>query len=326
MTERSSVFEICQIGKESAPGTAVAATKRLGSIKITPEPKVDVKTFSPDGFKYPLVAQVGQDWTDFGYDGVPDYNEMIYILSSLLGVVSPTGASTAKTWAITPDTDGPDTMAAFTMESGSSVRGARWAHGMFTSLEFKLTRKEAKVSGKGVGQKYTDAFSMTGSLADPAPVPMNPSEFVVYLDTSGAGIGSTKLTRVLELTVSFDRQIKALWNIDSANPSFVTVVEGRPAFKLKMKVEADAAGMGILATMCAGSSAFVRVKGTSATLAESPSTYCSTQLDMCLKVSKIGKLGDSDGVYAVEYEFDVAHDATWTKALTWTSVNTVASL
>jgi len=53
--------------------------------------------------------------------------------------------------------------------------------------------------------------------------------------------------------------------------------------------------------------------------------YSST-LDVALKVNKVGKFSDQEGVYAIEFDFTTVADGAWTKAFHWEVVNTLAAL
>jgi hypothetical protein len=43
-------------------------------------------------------------------------------------------------------------------------------------------------------------------------------------------------------------------------------------------------------------------------------------------VSDVGNFSDEDGVYAIEWTFDMVHDGTWGKAFTVAVVNKVTAL
>jgi hypothetical protein len=116
-----------------------------------------------------------------------------------------------------------------------------------------------------------------------------------------------------------------VWVLNSANTSFVAHVEQEPTAQVTLMVEADAAGMGLLSTMRAGSTQFLRIKATSANTAGVGNPYSLT-LDQAVKVSDVGDFSDEDGVYAIEYTFDVVYDATWAKALQVELVNKQTAL
>ena len=59
---------------------------------------------------------------------------------------------------------------------------------------------------------------------------------------TGAGLGGTKLTRVLSGSLDISDRYSPLWAIDCAVDGFAAHVETPPTAQLKLLVEADAAG------------------------------------------------------------------------------------
>jgi len=80
----ATVFQGIQIGVESTAGEAVAANKKLLSTSITPVPKVETKPFRAMGNKYASFSTLNKEWAGLNIEGAPTYNEIVYLLSSLL--------------------------------------------------------------------------------------------------------------------------------------------------------------------------------------------------------------------------------------------------
>ena len=84
--------------------------------------------------------------------------------------------------------------------------------------------------------------------------------------------------------------------------------------------------MGLLTTARAGAKKFVRVKATSDQTVGA-ATFYSLQWDMCCEAMAFPKsIDDQDGVYAVEWEMGMIHDATWGKAQNVVLTNTLTAL
>ena len=116
------------------------------------------------------------------------------------------------------------------------------------------------------------------------------------------------------------------WSVDSSQTSWAGTVEAEVDATLKIKVEADSAGMGFLTDLRAGSTKFLRLKSTSAQLVGTATPYSLTW-DMAAQIMEPPKeFADNDGVFCLEYTFGIVHDATWGKALTCTLVNKLAAL
>jgi len=186
MPERATVFEVSQIGPETTPGTIVAATRRLQSLRIVPKIETKTTPFKPNGFKYDSILSVDQEWTSAKLDGVADYNQLIYPLSGLFGVVTPTvptGGTITQQYVFNPSTNNPETAKTFSVESGSSARAGKFGYGLFTDWGMTYTRADVKVTGALLGQRYVDGVTMTAA----------PSE-VQSLVATGATSGTFTLT------------------------------------------------------------------------------------------------------------------------------------
>lgn len=328
MAERSSLTQGVQVGVEATPGTSVAASKKFISIGIEPAIQMDPQRFRPMGQKFASVVVPGKEWVEAKISGVGNYSEIIWFLSSVL--VAPGAATTvdttAKRWTFAPAASSEDTVKTFTVEQGGAVRAHKFTYGVVTELELKINRDGIEISGAMLGQRITDSIAMTGSPTTPTEVPMIPTEFDVYLDTTSGGLGVTKLQRVLEATITIGDRFAPVWVLNSANTSFVAHVEQEPTAEIKLLMEADSEGMAQLTQMRAGTTKFLRIYGISSSTAGSTTQKYEFKADFAVKVKDVGDFSDEDGVYAVEWTFEIVYDATWTKALTIDVINKESAL
>lgn len=321
MAERASVFQGVQIGVETTPGTSVAATKQLQSMSLTPQIDLSVDTFRPMGNKFITVAAPSKELTTVQVQGKLTYTEIVYMFSSLFGAASISGAG-PYTWAFTPGSIAADAFKTFTVEQGNAVRAEKWTYGLFTSLNISGTRDGWDLRGTMQGQAVTDGITMTASPTAIPLVPVLGKDVSVYYDTTSGGIGGTKLGRVLRWEFNFGDKYQPLWPVDSAQASFVAEVENAPTASISMLVEADTAGMALLTDARAGNFAYTRfaaVQGTN-----------QLTIDAAVKHVRPAPYSDSNGVYAIGFNLQLAHDAAWGgapgKALTATVINGVSSL
>ena len=328
MAERSSLTQGVQIGVEVTPGTNVAANKKFVYIGIEPGIQVDMQRFRPMGQKYASVEVEGKEWVEADINGAGSYTELTYFFSSVLvapgaPVVSDT---TAETWTFTPAASSEDTVKTFTVEQGGAVRAHKFNYGIVTELELDMSRDGVEVSGSMLGQRISDNIALTGAPTTITEMPILPTDIDVYLDTTSAGLGTTKQTRVLNANIHISDRFGPVWVLNSANTSFAAHVESEPTAELTLLMEADAQGMAQLTQIRAGSTFFARVKATSATLAGAATVPYSMQWDAAVKVKDVGNFSDEDGVYAIEWTFDMVYDGTWGKAYTVALVNKLATL
>lgn len=322
MPERATIFQQVLIGKEVTPGVGVAASTKLNSISIEPAAKVKTDTFKPLGTKMATVSILNQEWATAKISGVLDFNEIPYMLASALTSATPTGTA-ENTWLFTPSATGADTPVTYTIEQGSAVRAHKITYGIVNALDFEFARDGIKLGGEMLAQQLTDGITMTASPTSPTQVVASAANVNVYLDSTSAGLGTTKLTRALKVGWKLSGRYGPLWVMDRANGSFVTHVETEPKLEVTLLVEADAAGMAELANLRSGATRFLRIEVVGPTITTNPYSFV---IDTAVKWTDIGDFSDESGVYAVEYTGTAVYDATYTKFTEVKVVNTLAAL
>jgi hypothetical protein len=326
VAERASVFQQVQIGVETTSGTAAAASKLLTSMDIQPAVDLNIDMFRPQGNKFATVAAAGKDFTTARMSGKPTYTEIVYPFSGLFGAATITGPNGdgAYTWVFNPASAAADAFKTFTVERGSAIAAERFTYGLFASLGLVFDRERADLSGTMLGQAQVTGITLTATPTAVALVPILPKQLDVYVDSTSGALGTTKIGRLLQGNLSFGDKYNPLWVVDSSQSSFVAVVEQSPNARFRTLVEADTAGMAYLATHRAGTTQFMKIKGTGPLIAGA-SSY-SLSIDMAVKGGRPDAYEDSNGVYAIGYNWSLVHDGTWGKALTSTVINTLAGL
>lgn len=334
MTERSTITQTVQIGVETTPGTAVAATKRLQSIGIMVGAKIDSKDFTPIGQKYPTLAVVGKEWSESALTGQPCYTELPYIFSSLMS----TATSVTETldtaihtngfvWTFDSNSFAEDTPKTYTIEQGSSVRAHKITNALIGEFNLDWSREECKIGGSVLGTALQDGITMTASPTLLAQVPVRPSQFSVYLDDSAANLGTTKLLRALKGNIKISDRFSPLWVVDAALPSFANTVETAPKFEFTLMQMADAAAMANLTAMRNGAPKFLRLEAVGPTIYTGGVTVKHTlRMDLCGQIKDIDPFEDADGVYAINWTFLTTTDSTWGKAWQTKVTTTTATL
>lgn len=341
MPERQTVTQVQQIGKETTPGTAVAATRRLGSMSISPGVSAETEMFRPGGLKYATVQALNQEWAEGDVDGQPTYDEVMVPLGSLCGApttsqimdsATPTGA---YQHVFDPKSDVADVPVTWTFEQGDAVQAERMAHMLFTEFSLELSRSEVSMGGSVLARAIQTGFTLTNGLAIPAALnPILPGHFSLYTATTGALLGTTQaqLLRVISANPSLGDKYAPAWFVNAAQPSFETVVETAdgPTADMGMTVEADANGMALLARLRDGATVFLRLEAKGGPNIYNAGTQLNLQRrfcwDMAIKAREVDTWSDEDGIYAIPYTFQMVHDATWGRAQRITVVNTVTAL
>jgi hypothetical protein len=316
MPERTAVTQLLQVGRETTPGTAVAANKLLPSLMLTTGIDGTFTEVRSSGYKYPADEVIGKEWATSKISGAPTYDELTYLLASVLMRPTPaTVETTGRAWTFAPSSSSEDTVATYTVEQGSAVRAGKYAYGIVTELSLKGDREKVEVSGSMMGTLYTDGITLTAAPTAVPLVPMFPKEFDVFIDPDSGDLGTTKMTRVLAWEVNIRNRFGPLWVVDSSKTSWLAHIEQPIDASVKLTMEADAQGMGLLTQMRNSALRFMRLSAVSPTLAGDTAEPYSMVWDFALNVKGTPKeISDKDGVYALDWEFGIVHDGTWGKA------------
>lgn len=314
MAERTSVTQLVQLGVESTEGTSVSADVVLPSLSFDLGLDGGIDSFRPTGNKFPTIHTIGKDFVSGPITGKPTYDELNYVFNSVLESVAGVqqSSTTAYKRSYTPSATDEDTVDTFTVEQGSSVRAHKSTGVRIVEIGLKGDRDKVDVSGKFIGRALTDGITMTADPTTVPNIPVLPKEFDIYLDSASGSLGSTKLTRVLSWEWMLGNRAAPLWTVNSANSAYAAFVETANTGTLKLMLEADSNGMGLLTAMRAGTTKFLRIKSTGGQNAGTAIPYSLT-IDNAVQIAKPpGPLKDQDGVYAVEWEFNIVYDGGWT--------------
>jgi hypothetical protein len=324
MPERTTITETVQIGMEATPGVSVPATTRLRTIGFTFDPEFNVRVFRPSGSKFPAIAAPGKEWMGGAVEGAADYNELIYPISMILGVPTsePAGTGHKHTWLVSPSAiQDPKTA---TAEIGSAVRAEKSSGLALNDFGITYNRDEVNVDGAAIGKALVDGITLTPDVALVPLNPVLPQHVSVYFDAAHAALGTTKLLRVLEAAHQLTSRFGALWPLDAAQPSYVTLYEIEPGSEARLVQVADAAGMAHLPRARSGATGYLRIEAVGPVIGAGPDTYKLT-VDLPVKVTDFG-YGDSDGLKTAEWTFQWFDDEDAANAGQIELTNEVASL
>jgi hypothetical protein len=327
MPERSSLLQGVQIGVETVPGTGVAASKFLQSLGFMLKPEIETQRFQPAGSKVDTLVTPSKDYASASLVGQGTYDEIVYALSSILctsATVTTTG-TTGKLWTFTPLWNAEDTPKTFTIEQGGAIRAQKVTGAIITDFGVKVSRDVTDLSGTILAQAFADGITLTAAPTAVPLVPILPKHFSVCIDTTGAALGTTKMLRLFESELKIGNRYGAVWPLNSALASYAATVETKSDWTLRLLLEADAAGMALLTTMRAGSTAFVRTEAVGDVIGAGPATCKYTQ-DTAIKFESIDKLDDTNGIYTLEITGRLVYDAVWAKFLQIAVINSTAAL
>lgn len=346
MAERSTIAQVQQIGVEVTPGTAVAATKRLGAMSLVPTPNPETDPYRPAGVKFPTVMSLNREWAEIAMDGRPTYEEIVYplamvgsapVVTAIMDGGTPTGA---YNWTFDISSTAADSPKTVTLENGQSgVQAEKYAHAMLAAFSLEVSRAEASMSGSGFAQAAVTGITPTPALTLPADLtPILPGQFSVYMADTQAALSSggvsdptKKLTRVVSFSGAVEDRFNPAWFVNQAIQSFTTFVEGGDGVggNSGITMEADAAAMALFPTLRAGAKKFIRFEAKGPVLYNAgvqPNLQACFCWDQCVTIGDVDTMSDEDGIYAIPFSFTPTHDGTWGKAHSFKVVNKVAAL
>lgn len=333
---RSRAIQGFQLGVEATSGTSVAANKKLLDIMLTPGAETNSDLVTSTGYVVPTGVQVTQEWTTGDVSGRIGYNSLVYILSSVLGGVTPSTSiayqsvtatgTLARQWNFSGQSKATTTPKTYTLEYGDSARAYKSTHGFFNSLTLSIDRTKAELSSSFIGRKLQSGQTLTATPTEIAAQFSMPSSWSVYIDDTAATLGTTKATTVYEAEVAIGDRYGVDWTLNSTETSFTSYVDAEgqtPTSTLKFAADATSdALMGT--TFPAGSKKFIRLLSTGNTI--EASTKYAVQVDMCAIITKPNGFDSLNGVEVQSFDFTLAYDETWTKWLDVKVVNVLTAL
>lgn len=323
MGEKASVFQTVQIGKETTPGTPVAANKKLLAMSIVPAVKTEGDTFRALGNKYASFAVINKEWSESKLEGKLTYNEILYALASLISEPTPVqqGGTAAYKWTFTSNTSAEDAGKTFTVEQGDANSAWRAAGVKVSGLEFTFKRDEVSLSGSAIGQPIETGITMTSAPTSMTSKPVLPAHLALYMaDTQGGLASASAISRGFSLTWNLTDKNALAWPIGQSP----VLIESEPKLEATLSLATDTTGLGLITTMRSGDTKWFRVKAEGATIA-SPYKY-TFQIDFPGQISEVGEFSDEDGLYLVEYTLTGIHDATWGKSFQIDVIADVSSI
>ena len=142
--------------------------------------------FRPAGSLFPTTAIRQKEHSEGPIEGRWAFNDMVYLMNSLLVKVNPTtpaGATNTRRWTFKPDNFGPNNLQTYTVEQGGAVAAERVVYALVQSLTMRATEEEASLTGTIIGKKTQEGITITGSPTDiPAKV-VGPTKIAVGVGT-----------------------------------------------------------------------------------------------------------------------------------------------
>lgn len=328
MADHPSVYQRSQIGVEGTAGVQADANRQLRSMMIEFQPQAEIDEFKPSGYKWDALTSLNREWSQARVTGEPTYTEIMYPLSGVLSQGTTTVAGTAAggtsyQWVFNSNVDSADTFKTFTVERGDADRSDLITHAIFTDFNLNVGRENVEIGGQMLGRLFATGGTLTANPTVLGLVPILPNQFSLYMEDTQAALGTASaLTRGFVANWNVSGRHTAIWPINAANTSFATTVEAKGVqSRLELALGADDVGMGLLATMRAGASKFIRLQAVGGTLTGGTALTYKFTLDFSGQVVQAPTTEELNDLYVARWNLAAVYDATWGHAMQVTIVN-----
>jgi hypothetical protein len=333
MPDRYLVQEICEIGIESTPGTAVASDVKLAGLVIELDTALELDRIAPSGNLFDTIAAPRQEHATGSLSGFPLYTELPYVFSNIFGaatITTPTGAVQARQWAWAPSSSTPWTPITWTIRRGMVGNTAESAaYGLLSGVMMSFSRTATPEIGGELFARALDYAATVGATGLTAldVVPILPTQVCVYLDDTAAELGDTKLTRDFLASFELSELFGPFWPLDCENLSFGGHAPLKPEAIATLQLGNDTQGRELVTAMRAGASRFMRIEATGPVIDTGPPAHSHRlRIDAALKVVEAPVRGDSDGLSTLEWGFGIFDDPDFGGALRISVVTNLAAL
>ena len=312
-----------QLGHETVTwGTSAAGTSKLGLISdcvIEPDVEIEVLKDIRGSLAPGFVAVTNKNFGQATLSGVPSYDDLPYMLDSLLNLATP-GASTTYTRDYVGQLLAAPTRRSYTLFKGSTGKVQKITGAIVDELTIKIeSNKPWQFTAKFLGKAAADGA--LASLSDRSQTPIHANQTTFTLDAVGGTMGATAVT---SLWFSCELNIKSGMSLVSkiGSLSAAAYVDGVAEATLKFKADVDGATAGYLTSILTNTvlQEQIRIKATTG------ATQIA-QFDFAGFFSNAPKLNtEQDGVSTLEFEMNAIYNATlgnWMKASVTNSIATM---
>lgn len=330
MAIRPSVVQVFEIGLEAQPGQTVAPSRQLRSLTWDITPQAEIDEIRAEGSKYVTMTATNREWTTGSIGGEPDFNEITYLLASVINAGTTTVAGTANgdtayEWEFESDTTGLDTFQTYTGVKGDANHAEGVSGIIVDAFTLDVTRQDASISGSFLAGRMNAGTTVSGTAAFIGDVqrPILPGYFDIFLDDDPLDIGNTKLEYDFRFQFEISGRHTPVWPLDSDEESFKLTVEGPPTVGATLQMMADDVTADLLDVMRLNSTVYVRAVATGPAYA---GENFQLTIDTALQVINAPSMSDLDDVYVAEWQFRAVHDDTLGNAYKVTLTNALENL
>lgn len=310
---RGSVNRVVQVGVETTPGTAVAASKQLPTMDIRLSRTLDVKTFRAQGYKIPTATQINKDLGSGRLNDSPlNFTEIVYPLSTIVAPVisTPGGATLARKWLFTALASGADAFKTLTIQEGDATAARQMVYAILTEFGVQMNNDGATMSGVILGRAPASG-SLTGAPTAIAQLPGSPRGCDIYMDAIGGTIGTTKVTDAMAAAFGISNKQAAKFVLNTSFPSFSETVETPADLTASFTTEDNAQSRSLYDSIVASANPVKLMRFMlTGPIIESTTPY-SIKLDFAAQVTAMEQTDVDNAVWGYQYNLTPQYNATF---------------
>lgn len=319
-----------QVVKETSygvtPGTPVY--KRFNALQILPKPMFTTNPFAASGLVVPSIVTTDDEWVEGDVAGRMAFNDIGFPLTSLFGAPTTTlatgGVATAKQHVWTWDGGAEPVPISYTAEYGDGALADRITGLFFKSMDFGGGRQDGlDFSSSILAKPLTEGITLTAGATDVVAKPISAPQMDVYLDTTWAGLGTSKLLQTYNANVSIADRYDRTRPINSTKSSDGLVQLPDEEHTLDLQMAVDATSKSYLPVIRAGGSRYAQVRYTSAEVIDGTAVY-SFKMDAAVLFTGTGGYEEYNGLNAITWNTRIARDSGG-NCLRFTLVNDTAA-
>lgn len=326
-----------QLGRETTPGTAVAATTiwRGMGVNLKDDQKINmvdeqIGIAVPSNRSY--LSQLGGSLSMAATPAT--FQQLPYILAAGIKAGytgSADGSGTGKIYSYAMGVSDVNTISTFTIETGDNQQAEEMEYSFVEKFTLSGERGEAvMVSADWVGRQVVNT-TFTPALSVPAVEDIITSKGAFYIDDVSGTIGATATNGTL---LSWELQVttgwRGKWVADKGILYFDFAYFDRDSFSAEFSAtfEHDAKAVTEKAAWRSNSPRLLRIKILGSTNT-TPGTLWSTkalQIDMATRYTEFDALDAEDGNSIIKVKGIVGYDSTAAKSLDFTVVNELTTI
>lgn len=313
---RSGVDIVNQIGAETTPGTAVAANRFLPTLNFNPKRDIQTKNFRGAGSKVTTSKSQGKKMSNGDYDGVLDYNSIVYILAGLFPfTVQPIGTSGGHQWTFICGARASDLgRKTYTIEVGDATAATRYAFAQLTSFGLNATQDDFSIKGNLIARYPEDNLVLTANPTTRTERPVDRDDVDVFIETTYAALSNrtNKITEVFAESLEIGDKFAPAFFHNRSTPQFADVVEKSYAPKFSFETAHNAQSRALLADLTNNPWRYIRWEafGNQIGLDASTPVIELIDFDMSVKFDSPEEMTNDGDPYAYKFNCEPMYDGT----------------